>query len=104
MKPRTALLLLVLVLAVLSSSQQVPREQVGVLPDGGFLMNSGWRVKPAGTQIPLDTLPMSSVLSPDGRFMIVLNGGYKPPSLIVLDAKSGNEIGRTPVPDAWLGL
>jgi DNA-binding beta-propeller fold protein YncE len=104
MKPQTALLLFVLVLAVLSSSQQVPREQVGVLPDGGFLLNSGWRVKPAGTQIPLDTLPMSSALSPDGRFLVVLNGGYRPPSLSVLDTKDGHEIGRTQVADAWLGL
>ena len=77
---------------------------MGPLPDGGFLLNSGWRVKPAGTQIPLDTLPMSSVLSKDGRFLIVLNGGYNPPSLSVLDTKDGHEIGRTPVPDAWLGL
>ena len=67
-------------------------------------MNSGWRVKPAGTQIPLDTLPMSSVLSKDGRFLIVLNGGYNPPSLSVLDTKDGHEIGRTPVADAWLGM
>ncbi len=42
--------------ALLSSSQPPPREQVGPLADGGFLLNSGWRVKPAGTQIPLDTL------------------------------------------------
>jgi DNA-binding beta-propeller fold protein YncE len=104
MKPRTALLLFVLALAFLSSSQQVPREQVGVLPDGGFLLNSGWRVKPAGTQIPLDTLPMSSALSPDGRFLVVLNGGYRPPSLSVLDTKDGHEIGHTQVGDAWLGL
>jgi hypothetical protein len=104
MKPRTALLLFVLALAVLSSSQQVPREQVGVLPGGGFLLNSGWRVKPAGTQIPLDTLPMSSALSPDGRFLVVLNGGYRPPSLSVLDTKDGHEISRTQVADAWLGL
>ena len=104
MKLRTALLLFVLALAVLSSSQQVPREQVGVLPDGGFLLNSGWRVKPAGTQIPLDTLPMSSALSPDGRFLVVLNGGYRPPSLSVLDTKDGHEIGRMQVADAWLGL
>ena len=68
---------------------------MGLLPDGGFLLNSGWRVKPAGTQIPLDTLPMSSVLSKDGRFLIVLNGGYNPPSLSVLDTKDGHEIGRT---------
>ncbi len=90
--------------ALLSSSQPPPREQVGPLADGGFLLNSGWRVKPAGTQIQLDTLPMSSVVSKDGRFLVVLNGGYNPPSLSVLDTKDGHEIGRTPVADAWLGL
>ena len=90
--------------AVLSSSQPAPREQVGILPDGGFLLNSGWRVKPAGTQIPLDTLPMSAILSKDGKFLLVLNGGYKPPSISVLDTKDGHEVGRTPVSDAWLGL
>ena len=79
----SAVLLLVVALAVISSSQPAPREQVGVLPDGGFLLNSGWRVKAAGTQVQLDTLPMSSALSPNGRFLVVLNGGYRPPSLSV---------------------
>jgi DNA-binding beta-propeller fold protein YncE len=97
-------LVAIVLIAALSSSQPVPREQVGILPDGGFLLNSGWRVKPAGTQVPLDTLPMSSVLSADGRFLIVLNGGYKPPSISVLDTKDGHEVGRTPVEDGWLGL
>jgi len=96
--------LIVAAMAALSSPEPAPREQVGLLPDGGFLLNSGWRVKAAGTQVPLDTLPMSSVLSKDGRFMIVLNGGYRPPSLTVLDTKSNTVVGRTPVPDAWLGL
>ena len=68
------------------------------------MLNSGWRVKPAGTQVPLSTLPMASVLTPDGRFLIVLNGGYQPPSLSVLDTKDGRQVGRTPVPDGWLGL
>jgi len=94
----------IVTLAGISTSQPRPREQVGILPDGGFLLNSGWRVKAAGTQIPLDTLPMSAVLSNDGRFLLVLNGGYNPPSISVLDVKNGTEIGRTPVPDAWLGL
>src|SRR5229473_1310977 len=96
--------LILVAIAALSSSQPSPREQVGLLANGGFLLNSGWRVKPAGTQLPLDTMPMSSVLSADGRFLIVLNGGYKPPSISVLDTKDGHEIGRTPVDDAWLGL
>src|SRR6266436_4713875 len=91
-------------IAALSSSQPPPREQVGLLANGGFLLNSGWRVKPAGSQLPLDTMPMSSVLTADGRFLIVLNGGYKPPSLSVIDTKSGTELSRTPVADGWLGL
>ena len=105
MRPRVVLAAIILsAVALVSSSQPPPREQVGPLADGGFLLNSGWRVKPAGVQIPLDTLPMASLLSKDGRFLVVLNGGYHPPSLSVLDTKDGHEVGRTPVTDAWLGL
>src|SRR5438309_10697203 len=90
--------------ALALTSQTVPREQVGPLLNGAFLLNSGWRVQPAGVQVPLDTMPMSSVLSADGRFLIVLNGGYKPPSLSVLETATGKELRRVPVADAWLGL
>ena len=93
-----------LCVAALISSQPAPREQVGPLPGGGFLLNSGWRLDPVGNQIPLDTFPMSTALSPDGRYLLVLHGGYRPPSIAVLDASSGWEVSRTPVPDGWLGL
>ena len=92
------------IIAAALSSQTTPPERVGPLPNGGFLLSSGWRIKPAGLQIPLDTMPMSSVLSVDGKFLIVLNGGYNPPSISVIDLAANREIGRTPVKDAWLGL
>jgi len=95
---------ILLAAAVMLSSQPAPREQVGPLPNGGFLLNSGWRLDPAGKQIPLDTLPMSSALSPDGKYLLVLHGGYKPPSVAVLDASTGAQLSSTPVPDGWLGL
>ena len=98
-----AFLVLVLVAALLSS-QPAPREQVGPLPGGGFLLNSGWRIQPAGAQVPLDTFPMSSAQSPDGRFLLVLNGGYNPPSISVLDLAATKETSRTRIPDGWLGL
>jgi YVTN family beta-propeller protein len=85
-------------------SQPAPREQVGPLPGGGFLLNSGWRLQPAGKQVALDTLPMSSALSPDGKYLLVLNGGYRPPSISVLDASTADVVSTTPVPDGWLGL
>jgi DNA-binding beta-propeller fold protein YncE len=90
--------------AIILSSQSAPRESVGPLPGGAYLLNSGWRVKPAGQQVALDTLPMSAAISNDGKYMVVLNGGYNPPSLSVLDIPAGREVSRTPVPDAWLGL
>jgi len=85
-------------------SQPAPRERVGPLPGGGFLLNTGWRLQPVGKQIPLDTFPMSTALSPDGRYLLVLNGGYKPPTIIVLDAATGRETNRARLADGWLGL
>ena len=57
-----------------------------------------------GNAGPVDTLPMSSALSRDGKYLLVLNGGYRPPSISVIDVQA-DEGGRTvPVPDGWLGL
>jgi len=89
MKSRFALALL-LVAAPLAAQQDV--------------LNNGWRLRPAGHETPLSTLPMSAAVSPDGKYVLVLNGGLAPPSISVLEAASGREIGRTPVADAWLGL
>ena len=91
-------------LAALLSSQPAPREQVGPLPNGGFLLSSGWRLDPAGKQVPLDTLPMSTALSPDGKYLLVLNCGYRPPSISVVETASGRVVSKTPAPDGWLGL
>jgi len=94
----------VVVLAAAVGSQPVPREQVGPLPGGGFLLNSGWKLDPVGKQIPLSTLPMSTVLSPDGKYLLALNGGYRPPSISVIEIASAQVVSTTPVADAWLGL
>jgi DNA-binding beta-propeller fold protein YncE len=91
-------------LAAVLCSQPSPREQVGFQGDGSFLLNSGWRVQPAGKQIAVGTFPMSSALAPGGRHLLVLNGGYLPPSISVLDTAGGREIARVPVADGWLGL
>ncbi len=91
-------------LAAILSSQPIPREQVGFQLDGSFLLNSGWRIQPAGKQIPVGTFPMSSALAPGGRYLLVLNGGYMPPSISVIDTSNGREAARVPVTDGWLGL
>jgi DNA-binding beta-propeller fold protein YncE len=85
-------------------SQPGTREQVGPMADGGFLLSSGWRIKAPGTQIPVDTFPMATAITPDKKTLLVLNGGYNPPSVSVIDIASAKETSRVPVPDGWLGL
>src|SRR5580704_3104603 len=103
MKTRLLVMLLAAA-AVILVSQPTPREQVGFLPDGSFLLNSGWRIKMIGTQIPVETFPMSSLVTPDKKYLLVLNGGYNPPTISVIDIAANKELSRTPVPDGWLGL
>ncbi len=89
--------------AALLFSQPADKEVVGPLAGGGFLLNTGWRLRPAGKQISLGAFPMASAPAPDGKYILVMNGG-SPPSISVLDIASGTEAGRTPVADAWLGI
>ncbi len=90
--------------ASLSISQVAPPEHPGPTDGGGFLLSSGWRITPAGRQIPVDTLPMSAAITPDKKLLLVLNGGYNPPSISVIDLAAGKEVSRAAAPDAWLGL
>jgi len=93
-----------LALALMLSSQPSGREHVGQQADGSFLLVTGWRIQPVGTQVPMDTLPMSTALSRDGKFLLVLNGGYRPPSITVLSVPAMSELSRIPIQDGWLGL
>jgi YVTN family beta-propeller protein len=74
------------------------------MANGGYLLNTGWRLAPVGKQVPLSTLPMASVVTPDGKYMVVLNGGYQPPTLSVIDTSTSAVIQTLGVKDAWLGL
>ena len=87
-----------------AAPQNSPREQVGPLPGGGFLLDSGWAIRPVGKQVPVDTFPISTAVSHNGKYLLVMNAGYNPPSISVIDIQQRKEIGRTPLPDCWLGL
>lgn len=63
----------------------------------------GWKVSPEGTRVSVGAFPTSSVVTPDGKYMVVLSSG-SPGSLSVIDLAAGKETSRAPVADAWLGL
>src|SRR5260221_11310692 len=102
MKP--LLLILLLSLAALLVSEPAPREQVGPLHSGGFLLNSGWRLQPAGHQVAVGTMPMSTALSPEGKFLLVLNGGDQPPSPHIVGGSGGNKQGAGAAADERTGV
>jgi YVTN family beta-propeller protein len=90
--------------AVLLLSQPEVREVVGALPGGRYLLPTGQVVQSAGRQIPLDTFPMSAVLTPNKRHLLILHGGFNKPSVVVFDPASMTELSRVSFDDAWLGL
>jgi DNA-binding beta-propeller fold protein YncE len=63
----------------------------------------GWQLSPAGVQVEVGALPLAVARTPDGKRLLVLNAGGTP-SLALLDAASGRQIGSAAIPNAWLGL
>ena len=69
---RRPLLLLLLLCCLLLSAQEPPLHP-GPLTDGTTLLATGWRIKPAGMQVKVGPFPTASALSPDGKFLVVVN-------------------------------
>jgi YVTN family beta-propeller protein len=72
--------------------------------DGGYLLPNGWRITPIGKSVPTEDLILNMVLSPDKKCVIATHGGYNTHGLVVLDAKTGNDIQRITLPTTWFGL
>src|ERR1022692_3332107 len=98
--------LLMMTFVALVAIPQNPPTHTGKLADGSFLLTTGWRTAPEGIQSPLaqDTYPMNLVWHPDGKNLFILNSGYKPPSVLILDTSDLKTALRVALPDAWLGL
>jgi DNA-binding beta-propeller fold protein YncE len=102
MKPLAVFILLAL--GALLVSQPAPPERVGPRPDGRVLLPNGFTIQPAGRQLKLSTFPMASQISPDGRYLLILQGGYLKPSISVHALPGLAEVSRLEFDDAWLGL
>jgi YVTN family beta-propeller protein len=68
------------------------------------LLPSGWSIAPVGRHLPVGDLPLDMAESPDGRFLVVTNGGYSKPWLDVIDLERFQALDRAPLENAWLGL
>ena len=83
----------------------VPPQLPGPLPaTGQTLLPNGWKLSPAGQQTPLGDLPLNLVLAPGGRLAAVVNCGYGPNTVQLLDPETGQVLDQKPVGAAWVGL
>src|SRR2546427_3081360 len=80
-----------------------PRLTPGPLPDGSTLLPSGWRIRPAGRQVTVGTLPLGLATLSDGS-VLVTNNGYAENGLMRIDPGAGAVIWTQPLAAAWLGL
>ena len=76
----------------------------GAMGDGSTLLPNGWRLGPVGKHLPLSTLPLNIVISPDGRQAIITNNGLSRPTLTVVDINNWTIKTTTPIDHTWLGL
>jgi len=70
----------------------------------GFLLPNGWRLTPAGQQVPLTDLPLNIIPTPDGKHSFVATSGYNAHELTAIELASGNKVALQTVPQSWFGL
>lgn len=79
-------------------------EWPGVKDGGRILLPNGWTIAPAGRHLPVGDFPLSMVMAPDGRRLIISNNGWTKPSLTIVDTAQSAVTSRIPMEHAWLGL
>ena len=75
----------------------------GALGHGVTLLPSGWRISPAGAQVPVGTLPLNLLRLANGQLVVTLNG-HSSNGLWRLDPATDRIVDSLPFAAAWLGL
>ncbi len=105
---RTALFLLALVIpgAVICPGQTAapPIKWPGPQADGSVLLHNQWTLRPAGQEIDLGSFPVNVAVHPKGRYAAVLNSGYGPHEVMVVDLDGRAVVSRAPLHESFYGL
>jgi YVTN family beta-propeller protein len=70
----------------------------------GILLQDGWKITPAGRQLPSGDMILSAAVSPDGSLLAFTNSGYTRHQLHVVDLGTEKEIATFPLDRTWAGL
>ncbi len=76
----------------------------GLTEAGLVQLPNGWKLAPAGKQVPLGDFPITMAECPTAPVLAVLHAGYGTHEVVTLDAKSGELIGRVAIHETFGGL
>src|ERR1039458_7095509 len=79
------------------------RESPGLRPNQNLLFN-GWGITPAGEHITLSDMPLKLILSPDGKFLLAVSGGYNDTGLTIVYTREKQLAQFVPLKKCWNGL
>jgi len=79
------------------------RMRPGLAPNGNLLF-SGWGITPAGRQLAVSDMTLKFVLSPDGKVLLAISGGYNDTGLTILDLADKRVSQFLPLSQVWNGL
>ena len=91
-------LFLLSILSVSISAQQNADDQKSVT------LPNGWKLSPAGKQLPVGDLPLNIAISPNNKIAAVTNNGQSTQSVQLIDIEREVIIDSVKISKSWLGL
>ena len=101
MKQKFFISTIILFVAAMQVRAQVPGK---IEQTGQVLLPNGWKLRPAGTGLPLGDLPLNMQLSATGRLLAVTNNGQSTQSIQLIDPKNEKLLDERIIKKSWYGL
>src|ERR1700712_4498145 len=101
MKQKLFISAIILFAVALQVQAQIPGK---IEQTGQVLLPNGWKLRPAGTSLPLGDLPLNMQLSASGRLLAVTNNGQSTQSIQLIDPKNEKLLDERIIKKSWYGL
>lgn len=105
--PKTLWVVFIVILALTACFQARVQHPSATLPgryEHYTLLPNGWKLSPAGRQIPIGELPLKLLITEDEHYAFTCNSGMGENSLSLIDLQKEKEIQRLVVDKTWRGL
>ena len=79
------------------------RQKQGLIPGTALLFN-GWGMTPAGESVPIADLALKLTITPDGKSLIAVHGGFNKHGVTLFDLASKKQTEFVPLAESWNGL